>query len=78
MPGRSKNVLNLGRVTKLTLSAHETIFGLVLKENEVVVNSMRNLDVKCEVQLLSCHGLPLVYSGFLHNTVEIFPLYSNK
>ena len=33
-------------VSKVSLSALETIFGLVLKENDTVVKSMRNLDVK--------------------------------
>ena len=35
----------------LTFSAQESIFGLVLKKNDYVVKSMRNLDVKCEVQM---------------------------
>ena len=30
-------------------SAYESMFGLVLKENDFIVKSMRNLDVKCEV-----------------------------
>ena len=30
---------------------HKTIFGLLLKEHESIVKSMRNLDVKCEVQM---------------------------
>ena len=35
-------------------SAHETISGLVLKENHSVVKSVRNLDAKCEVQMCPC------------------------
>ena len=35
-------------------SAHETIFGLVLKGNDFVVESVWNLDVKCEVQMCLC------------------------
>ena len=35
-------------------SAHEIIFGLVFKENDSVVKSVRNLDVKCEVQMCPC------------------------
>ena len=35
----------------LTLNVHKTIFGYVLKENDSVVKSVRNLDVKCEVQM---------------------------
>ena len=35
-------------------SAQEIIFGLVLKEIHYVVKSMRNLDVKCKVQIGPC------------------------
>ena len=41
-------------MSKAPLTAHKTIFGLVLKENDSFVRSVRNLDVKCEVQMCPC------------------------
>ena len=38
-----------GKNANHPFSAHETIFGLVLKKNDSDVKSMRNLNVKCEV-----------------------------
>ena len=50
--GQLSHVKSLGIMKSCSIqpfSVHETIFGLVLKENHFVLKSMRNLDAKHEV-----------------------------